>query len=282
MISIIVCSRHSAIDDCLKHNIDITIGNIPYEIIWIDNSNNNYSIFTAYNKGVEKAQYAYLCFMHEDILFHTQGWGGVIINKLQNPQIALLGIMGTHYMDQYCEYYDTSRITRGRILQSNYHNGNLTKTLYKNYEYKDLGCNVVAIDGVWMATKKKLFNDNILQWDDKTYKGYHFYDMDLSMQAISNNLIIQIVDELLIEHKSMGNFNEDFYNASILFHQKWNTYFPIMSTNIPYEILNKTFLKQLLIKKDMHKAMQWYQKTLNKAPYKILTKILLMLRVKLY
>lgn len=76
MISIIICSRNKNIDSELEQNILDTIGNIVYEVINIDNSTNNYSIFQAYNKGTQIAKYPYLCFMHEDILFHTADWGG--------------------------------------------------------------------------------------------------------------------------------------------------------------------------------------------------------------
>jgi len=51
MISIIICSRTASISDELTQNINQTIG-IPYELVIIDNSDNLYSIFSAYNEGV--------------------------------------------------------------------------------------------------------------------------------------------------------------------------------------------------------------------------------------
>lgn len=76
MISIIICSKYSKINCELEQNIENTIGNMPFEIITINNSQNSYSIYQAYNKGIKEAKYPYLCFMHEDILFHTVNWGG--------------------------------------------------------------------------------------------------------------------------------------------------------------------------------------------------------------
>ena len=71
MISIIICSRTASISDELNQNIDQTIG-IPYELVVIDNSENLYSIFSAYNEGVKRSKYEMLCFMHDDIIFKTK------------------------------------------------------------------------------------------------------------------------------------------------------------------------------------------------------------------
>ena len=78
MISLIVCSRSIDISDELKQNIQSTIG-AEYELVAIDNSQNEYSIFSAYNEGVRRSKYPYLCFMHDDIIYHTQGWGLKVI-----------------------------------------------------------------------------------------------------------------------------------------------------------------------------------------------------------
>lgn len=52
MISIIICNRKKVLDPKLENNIKSTIG-IEYEIINIDNSDNRYNIFQAYNKGIQ-------------------------------------------------------------------------------------------------------------------------------------------------------------------------------------------------------------------------------------
>ena len=50
MISIIICSRQKELSAQLKNNIQNTIGT-EYEIIKVDNSQNEYFITQAYNKG---------------------------------------------------------------------------------------------------------------------------------------------------------------------------------------------------------------------------------------
>jgi hypothetical protein len=58
MISCVICSRQPVISAKLKENIASTVG-CEYELVVIDNSTNEYSIFSAYNEGVRCAK-AYL------------------------------------------------------------------------------------------------------------------------------------------------------------------------------------------------------------------------------
>ena len=60
MISCIICSRRPDISAELKENIASTIG-CEYELVVIDNSKNEYSIFSAYNEGVRRAKGDILC-----------------------------------------------------------------------------------------------------------------------------------------------------------------------------------------------------------------------------
>lgn len=74
MISLIICSRTPTISEELSTNIAETIG-CEYELVVIDNSKNEFSIFSAYNEGVKRSNGDVLCFMHDDILFRTLNWG---------------------------------------------------------------------------------------------------------------------------------------------------------------------------------------------------------------
>lgn len=67
MISIIICSRNSDISPTLIENIQHTII-VDNEVNVIDNSKNTYSIFSAYNEGVLRSKYPFLCFLHKGVL----------------------------------------------------------------------------------------------------------------------------------------------------------------------------------------------------------------------
>jgi len=93
MISIIICSRKK--NNNLLENIKRTIG-CEYELVVIDNSANRYSIFEAYNLGIERSKGKYLCFIHDDLFIHTNGWGNVISRLFDDyPDYGLIGIAGS-------------------------------------------------------------------------------------------------------------------------------------------------------------------------------------------
>ena len=77
MISIIICSRLNILPIDFLNNIKDTIG-IEYELIHIDNSEKKYTIFEAYNLGFSMSKFPNLCFMHDDLVFHTQNWGQIV------------------------------------------------------------------------------------------------------------------------------------------------------------------------------------------------------------
>ena len=96
-ISIIICSRTKKLTPVFLENIEKTVG-VDYELIVIDNSENKYSIFEAYNLGIKKSKGEVLCFMHDDVLFHTNNWGNIlqtIFNK--NELIGLIGILNPDF-----------------------------------------------------------------------------------------------------------------------------------------------------------------------------------------
>lgn len=244
MISIIICSRNKEIDITLSENINSTIGKVEYEIIWIDNSTNKYSIFEAYNEGINKAKYEILCFMHEDVLYYTLNWGQLCINELSDSQIGLLGVIGTHYLSPFTTYWIDSGINHGKIIQG-YEKKGKHCTQEWNWNNKDkYSNNVVAIDGLWMSARKEIFNKGI-KFDDITYKGFHFYDMDISMQVIQKGYKIKIIDDLLIEHTSLSFMNQSFTESCIKFHKKWRDILPIQSEPISSNDINNFEIKTI-------------------------------------
>ena len=93
IISIIVCARGNI--QKLRDNIEQTIG-VPHKLFVVDNSQNRYSIFEAYNLGLKNNQNEICCFVHDVVIFNSSGWGKVIINTFKREEkLGLLGIVGS-------------------------------------------------------------------------------------------------------------------------------------------------------------------------------------------
>lgn len=271
MISIIICSRLSKCPSCFSNHIQETIGDIPYEIIWIDNSHNQKNMCQAYNYGLTLAQYDYLCFMHEDIVFHTKGWGQMAIEEMKDSLVGMLGVQGCVCYCESATYWNRSLFRNAHYIQER--NGVKEKVYEQDYP---CGNDVVAIDGMWMFIKRECF-DNRIRWDEDHFHHFHMYDMDLSMQMIQHGYKIRVLNDLWIEHNSMGNYDKAFFEDNQIFHEKWDSFLPVSTIEITDEVKS---LSQKAAFKEICRLGKEYalsNKRLSMWPYKIATKICLLL-----
>ncbi len=229
MISIIICSRYSDISEELEKNIQDTI-DFEYELVVINNSDNRYSIFSAYNEGVRRAKGDILCFMHEDILYHTQGWGIKVIEHFQDIKVGLIGVVGGHYLPDCPASWWSTECRSGVILQGICENKQ--EYYYKNenwIRYRENLSNsisVVTVDGLWFSIPKKLFEK--IRFDELTFSGFHCYDLDICMQIHKLGLDIHVIFDVLIEHFSGGNHDQNLIKQREVFFEKWTHSLPII------------------------------------------------------
>lgn len=236
MISLIICSRTSELSNELYQNIDETIG-CEYELITIDNSNNKYSIFEAYNLGIGKSSGSFLCFIHEDIFFHTQNWGVILKTIFEsNIKIGLIGVAGAKVKTKTpSAWWDCDE--NERVLNIKQHSRNKEKEVH-NYGF-DLEKNVevVIIDGVFMAMRR----DDRIAFSTKL-KGFHAYDLNLSFEIIKHGYFIVVTNEIGIEHFSSGVINESWVKSSYNLHKLYKKQLPLFvkGTTISknHEIIN--------------------------------------------
>jgi hypothetical protein len=225
MISIIISSASNAHLKQVSKNIDATIG-IPYEIIATDNSQGQQGICEVYNKAMFKAQYDILCFMHEDVLIKTNNWGPTLLALFeQDPKLGLVGIAGSSYKPitpsgvgglgvatHYCNIIQSFKYKKGR-----------SKHVYSN-PGKQNYAEVVCVDGVFMTTTKKVAEE--FMFDEITLKKFHGYDIDFSL-SVSQKYKVAVTFDILLDHFSEGQYNNDWMEENLKLHEKWNSHLPI-------------------------------------------------------
>lgn len=222
MISVVICSRNNDISIQLKSNIDNTIG-IDYELIVIDNSENVYSIYSAYNYGVRLSKNEICCLIHDDILFNTNNWGKIVMNYFNEySELGVLGLVGSTIKTQMPSGYNhcPTEFKNYNILQ-HCSNGRL-KNISLGFENTNF-LEVAAIDGVFMAMNKNL----LLRFDDNL-EGFHGYDLNISIECHLANKKLCVTNEILIEHKSEGELNESWYRNMLILHHKYRKILPII------------------------------------------------------
>ena len=232
MISIIICSRKADIPQDLKDNIAATIG-CEYELCVIDNSRNEYNIFTAYNEGVRRAKGEVLCFMHEDIVFHSEEWGKMVEEIFsQQEKLGVVGVTGGQFFPKTPTSYweggtGVGQIIQGSIVDGKYKtwmNGKAVETGDAKYALVD----VVAVDGLWMCAPKLLFEEGVIRWDSENFDSFHCYDMDICLQTIQAGYRVAVIGGIMIEHQSFGNTDMNYCIQSQKLFDKWKDVLPLV------------------------------------------------------
>lgn len=236
MISIVICSRTKTINSSLYENIRNTIG-CEFELVVIDNSENSYSIFEAYNLGIEKSLGDYLCFMHDDILFHTRNWGLKVkeIFRLDN-KIGLIGVAGAKIKTRMpSAWWDCPE--KYRVVNILQHVGNNKVEKWELGWGKDKLEKVAVIDGVFMVG---LRNDKI-KFNSKNLKGFHNYDLNLSLEYYKIKYKVVVSREILLEHFSPGIVDKEWLYSALNFDKYYRKYLPIQINKNEVELNNLEF-----------------------------------------
>ena len=238
MISLIVCSRRNPSDTLHERNARKTAAD-PIEYIRIDNRDTGYGICAAYNEGAKRAKGDVLVFMHEDAYFMERGWDVILAKKFSDANLGLIGIAGTQYLpaDPPGWVVAGRPFIKGQIIHETDRGGSFHLTVFS---WDKTDAEAVAVDGVFFAVRKSLFER--VRFDEKTFDGFHFYDLDFCMQVRKTHRIA-VTPDLLIKHQSGGSFDAAWKKYADLFVQKYKNELPAfcvkevpdLSKRIPFE-----------------------------------------------
>lgn len=265
MLSIIICSISDERLEALKRNIESTVG-IEYEIISIDNKVNQWPIAKAYNYGAQSAKYPYLFFVHEDVMFHSIGWGEFIINKLAEPDCGVIGFAGSKVK---LRTYSGWGQNYSWVCSYLYQRANGVTFFDVHNAFLDIPFQeVVVLDGLGMFVRRDIWS--LYPFDEIALTGFHCYDIDFSLQIAASGKYknyICTTNKILIEHFSLGNLNLSWFEDTIRLHKsKWRNVLPIKVSS--YQLEHR---KQ---KKEEERFFNIFLKELLKTDYKAKGKIL--------
>jgi len=250
MLSIIICSPKPAFNELLSTNIKATVG-VEYELIYIDNSDNRYSIYSAYNEGIAKSKFPFLCFVHDDVQFNTQNWGSRIINHLNNPTIGLAGLAGGDAMLRVP--FDYGALNRCiNIIHVDKTGDNPTEYVRMPPDFRNNSRQVVLLDGVLICGRRLLFEK--IRFDE-SFGGFHGYDYDISIQSFMAGCTNIVMYDIELEHFSKGKMDVTYFRTLKKVFEKWDKYLPVFERNISIEEQSK--LSQQLEKERINRLLKW-------------------------
>jgi len=210
MISIVVCSINEDNFLQFRDSVKKTIG-VEYEIIRIDNNIEKLSLCAAYNKGVQQTRFPYICFVHEDVIFHTKNWGLNLIKHLTDETVGLIGIAGSSYVP-FCPsgwWIISPKDTYMNFIQAYKYTKKEKKHIRQNAS--ENGSFVFAVDGVFLGMRRHLLEE--FQFNEKV-SGFHAYDLDMALR-VSTKFRNKVVFDILIEHLSEGKPDADWLKNTI-------------------------------------------------------------------
>lgn len=238
MISLITCSRNEPSWDLHQRNILKTAGTDDIQYIRIDNRDNRYSLCSAYNEGIKRAEGDILVFMHEDAFLAEGGWAEKLVKKFKDQSIGLVGVAGTQYLFADNPAWVTAGrpFIKGQVIHELDKGAKYFLTVF-DWQRED--ADVVAVDGLFFAIRKSLFDQ--IHFDDITFNGFHLYDMDICMQVLKTHRLI-VTTDILVKHFSGGSFDEIWKTYAFRFIQKYRSVLPVSCvSNIPDISRNVSF-----------------------------------------
>ena len=230
MLSIVICSKNKELCDQLVANINQTIG-IPFELEIISGAE---SITQAYETGLKKSSGELCLFLHEDVLFHTQDWGKTLLGHFNSDStIGLIGVAGakihTFIPSAWWDCSENEKVIR--ILQ--HKPGGQTEDQNQGFEAGKL-VEVAVIDGVFMALRKE-----VGAHFDQTLKGFHGYDLDISLAVQENGYKVVVIQDVVLEHFSLGNLQLGWLTALLQVHRKYKHILPLAKGDAESSLLQE-------------------------------------------
>ncbi|WP_298662430.1 glycosyltransferase [uncultured Barnesiella sp.] len=215
MISMIVCSVDPAKLEKFCENVLMTVG-CPCEFVVHDNRETGYGITHVYNLCAAKAKGEYLCFAHEDIFFRTPDWGERIVSLLQRPATGVVGFAGsTAKLATFSGWGSLKQYTRYNYIQR-FRDGSI-KYFITNPD-KVPASPVIVLDGMCLFMRRNVWAE--FRFDEDTFRGFHLYDLDISM-AVGQKYTNYVTNDILLEHFSEGSYNQAWLDDTAKFHKKW-------------------------------------------------------------
>ena len=243
MISVLICSSNPVFLAQVQTNIKNTIG-IEYEILYFDNRKINNGICGVYNELASKAQFPYLCFLHEDVLFETKAWGNKIVEIFsRDTDIGLIGVAGCKYKSAYFSgwFSNVKELDCANYIHQ-YKTG--IEHVHLSPLDNDLLQEVVCIDGVFMCSTKKAWETD--QFNEKLLTGFHFYDIDFSLHIAHHYKVVVTYDVQLNHITTGGDYNNNWAAIAMKYHQQMKNELPYSKVSVEYKLADRKIIKATL------------------------------------
>jgi len=83
---------------------------------------------------------------------------------------------------------------------------------------------IQALDGVFLAVRRAVLDT--IRFDDKTFNGFHLYDVDFTYAAHLTGFRLAVACDLFLLHHSVGNLDDNWRHFAGRFVRKYHDRLP--------------------------------------------------------
>ena len=204
LISVIICSIDETRFQRVSTQYHRLLEAVPHEIIGIHDAP---SLCQGYNRGVKQSKGDILIFSHDDVEILTPDFAARLIASLDRHD--LIGVVGATFLSGATWFGCGWPYLRGQVGVPAESGTGTVANFFGLYGASTEG--VQVMDGFFLATRRSLALQ--LSFDEKTFDGWHLYDIDFSFSAHLKGFRCAVANDQVMIHQSRGKFDE-----------KWNFY----------------------------------------------------------
>lgn len=211
-VSVIVCSNDKQRAERIKARYDALFAGHEYELIQVFDPG---SLCEGYNRGIAQSSGDILVFSHDDVEIVSRDFVAHLIWYLSIYDI--IGVAGTtQLMGETWVLAGWPRL-HGCIVHRHL-NG-----IGFNFEcYGPPSADPIqAVDGVFIAANRNVCET--LRFDEQTFDGFHFYDLDFSYRAFLAGFRIGVPWDILLVHDSTGQRSAEWRRYADIFMAKYGS-----------------------------------------------------------
>lgn len=230
-ISWITVSRDPAKLAALRASLRVVFDNSPldtYEVLPQDGSQPGACIFKSYNQGAAQAQGEILGFVHDDVEFLCN-WKSFEkpLELLRKPGTGVAGAAGTRVLPDDAKWWGAPmQECRGAVAHPSHDADNPFGFHYNMWPWQTAQYGRVAVvDGVLLLISRRTF-ERVGGFDEKTFSGFHYYDMELCTRLHSLGKTNYVAPIPLLHH-SPGVPGPTWETNRQLFLAKYRPYLPL-------------------------------------------------------
>jgi Glycosyltransferase like family/Tetratricopeptide repeat len=192
-VSVVVCSRDERQGKRIRAQYQALFAGQDFEIVQIYDAR---SLCEAYNRGFARTSGDVVIFSHDDIEIVSDDFANRLLRHLSSSDLA--GIVGTSQLAGPTWIAAGWPWLHGSILHPNRIGPGFAFDCYGPSPRNP----IQAVDGVLIAAKRQVCET--IRFDEATFDGFHFYDLDFSHRAFLEGFRIAVAWDILVRHDSIG------------------------------------------------------------------------------